>query len=229
MSSQALATLPDIGSAALPAVYSRAKAALAQCAQVDECKTWADKAAALASYAKQSGDRSLQTLAIRIQARAIRRCGELLKTFQAPGGRPAKTSTGTRTSSQRQAADSAGLSKYQEVTAVRVANVPEEAFEAAVESETPPSVTELATRATMRRIAKESARPGFVEATQALAAIGRLAEFCAAHDPLFVAGGLTPHDDLTQLQAHALIIHPWLDRFIARVTETQGRGPDDDT
>ncbi|MCK9543966.1 MAG: hypothetical protein M0R03_18255 [Novosphingobium sp.] len=42
--------------------------------------------------------------------------------------------------SQREAAEQAGLSKRQQVTAVRVANVPDEVFEEAVESDTPPTV-----------------------------------------------------------------------------------------
>jgi hypothetical protein len=36
--------------------YERAKAALAQCASIDECQKWANKAEALASYAKQAHD-----------------------------------------------------------------------------------------------------------------------------------------------------------------------------
>jgi hypothetical protein len=42
------------------------------------------------------------------------------------------------------AAKKAGLSQRQHKTAVRVANVPDAEFEAAVESPTPPTVTELA-------------------------------------------------------------------------------------
>ncbi len=42
-----------------------------------------------------------------------------------------------------QVAKEAGLSKDQAVTAIRVARVPEEEFEAAVESEDPPTVTAL--------------------------------------------------------------------------------------
>ena len=48
---------------------------------------WADKAAALASYAKQSEDTTLEKAALRIRARAIRRAGELLKAIMpAKGG-----------------------------------------------------------------------------------------------------------------------------------------------
>ena len=46
--------------------------------------------------------------------------------------------------SQKEAAEQAGMSERQRITAVRVANVPEDAFELAVESEHPPTVTALA-------------------------------------------------------------------------------------
>jgi hypothetical protein len=63
------------------------KRAIAECSRIDECQTWADKAEAMASYAKQSKDDSLRKMADRIQARAIRRCGELLKQIEpAKGG-----------------------------------------------------------------------------------------------------------------------------------------------
>jgi len=50
---------------------------------MDECKSWADKAEALSSYAKQANDNTLHRLADRIQARAIRREGELLEEIEA--------------------------------------------------------------------------------------------------------------------------------------------------
>ena len=45
---------------------------------------------------------------------------------------------------QKQAATDAGISEHQRKTAVRVANVPAETFEAEVESPAPPTVTKLA-------------------------------------------------------------------------------------
>src|ERR1051325_4050498 len=86
----------------------------------------------------------LYNMAVKIQARAIRRGGELLKEYDA---RPlnAKQSNGNGTLiSQRDAAKDAGLSKRKQVTAVRVANVPSEQFESLVESEAPPTMTGLA-------------------------------------------------------------------------------------
>jgi hypothetical protein len=141
--------LPSIANAKLPATYTLAKRALTECEKIDECKGWADKAAALASYAKQSKDESLFKAAVRIQARAIRRCGELLKEFE-----PAKNQHDAQAAggpSRTKAAQEAGLSKRQEKTAVRVANVPEEEFEAQVESDSPPTVTALAEQGTHKK------------------------------------------------------------------------------
>jgi hypothetical protein len=71
-------------------------------------------------------DDALQKLAMRIQSCAVRRCGELLKTFDAQGKRSDKLGNGADTKfSQRDAAEQAGISKRQQVTAVRVAKVPQ--------------------------------------------------------------------------------------------------------
>ena len=78
--------LPPIGKARLPATYEGAKVALAECTRLDECQDWADKAEALASYAKQAQDDELRKMADRIQARAIRRCGELLQQIASASG-----------------------------------------------------------------------------------------------------------------------------------------------
>jgi hypothetical protein len=74
------------------------------------------------SYAKVADDDSLRQLADRIQARAVRRMGELLKQFDGRGDH--RKNGGAPTSSQREVAEQAGISKDQQVQAVRVANVP---------------------------------------------------------------------------------------------------------
>lgn len=48
------------------------------------------------------------------------------------------------------------MSKRQQVTAVRVANVPDEQFERVVESDNPPTVTKLADMGTKRRMSSPS-------------------------------------------------------------------------
>lgn len=132
--------------AKLPVSYEQAKVALSNCASLDECMNWGDKMEALASYAKQAGDDEMMKMATRIRDRAIRRAGELLKQIEpGKGGRPSETGIAADTSfTRKDAAEQAGMSKRQQVTAIRVANVPEVDFERQVESANPPTVTKLA-------------------------------------------------------------------------------------
>lgn len=83
--------LPDISTARLPATYEAACSALSECSRIDECQSWADKAEAMASYARQAKDDQLRKMADRIQARAIRRCGELLKQIEPATGEHRKS------------------------------------------------------------------------------------------------------------------------------------------
>ena len=67
----------------------------------------------------------------RIQARAVRRMGELYKSFNAQGQRSDQLIEGTHNKlTQKEVRESVGLSHHQAAQAVRVANVPEEKFEA---------------------------------------------------------------------------------------------------
>lgn len=148
------ATLPSIQDARLPESYDKAKTALAECSRLDECQSWADKAAALASYAKQSKDDSLLKMAERIKARAIRRAGELLKQIMpSKGGRPSETrGVASLSLSRKQAAEDAGLSEDQRKNALRVASIDGAEFDALVESDNPPTLTKLAEIGTKKQI-----------------------------------------------------------------------------
>jgi len=142
-----------VQAARLPQTYENARVALAECQQVDECKDWADKAAALASYAKQAEDDQLERMAQRIRARAIRRAGELLKQIEpGQGARDGKRGEGDHTPLRREdAAREAGMSKHQQVQATRVANIPEDEFEEQIESDKPPTVSQLASQGVKKR------------------------------------------------------------------------------
>jgi len=147
--------LPSIAteSARLPSSYEAAKQALAQCEAIDECKDWADKMAALASYAAQAKDEELLRRARRIQARALRRAGELLAQIESAAGRPpTEIQEGALLNFGRtEAAREAGLSEHQQKQAIRIANIPETEFEEMVENFDPPTITELAEHGTRRR------------------------------------------------------------------------------
>lgn len=188
--------LPSIARAKLPALYSSAKTALANCEHIDECKDWADKAEALASYAKQAQDDNLRKTADRIQARAIRRCGELLSAIKGAVNQH-KGARGSGPPSRDAAAKQAGLSRDQKRTALRVARVNGEEFEEAVESDDPPTVTALAERGKLAapKFDLHGRDPvDFRNATDALGWIGRASEFCSSHSPESVAAGFLPSE-----------------------------------
>lgn len=137
----------DLNRVKLPVRYRAAVAALRAVAYVDEAANVADRAAGLATYARQAGDNELLSLAVRIRMRAIRRCGELLREIEAARGRRTdlKLRDGADPRLTRgQAAADAGLSERRAKTSLRIAAVPEADFEAAVERERPPTLTELA-------------------------------------------------------------------------------------
>lgn len=143
----------NINQARLPETYENARVALAECQQVDECKDWADKAAALASYARQSEDDQLERMAQRIRARAIRRAGELLKQIEPgkTGPKPGLSVADHTQLTREDAAREAGMSKHQQVQATRIANVPQQDFDAQVEAEKPPTLSQLASQGVKSR------------------------------------------------------------------------------
>jgi hypothetical protein len=235
-----------VSDARLPATYEQAKTALAQCSRIDECQEWANKAEALASYARQADDETLFRLAKRIQGRAVRRAGELLKEYDGRQGQnlPSAKNEGALTFSptQREAAEQAGLSRHQQVTAVRVANVPAEQFEKAVESDEPPTVTALAEMGKQSRPTAvaapspvseplpepaatlpdaEAAPPvtavaGFKQATHLIGVVRGFAAFCQQNDPVVVVGGLTK-SEFREIRSFVGIIDGWLDRFVVNL------------
>jgi hypothetical protein len=219
-----LPAIPDATTAPLPVVYEAAQKALVECSKIDECKAWADKAAALASYARQAKDDSLRVMAVRIQARAQRRAGELLKQITpGTGGRPSENPGGRPPEfSRTQAAQDAGLSDHQRKTALRIANIPEPQFEDAVEGVKPPTITDLAARGTVSRRMEAPPPQTYVpddiqpapigQATKALNLLRELAVFCGITDPVAVARACGTLD-IEALQGYVETIDSWLDRF----------------
>lgn len=174
MNELALPTAP----AQFPALYTAARAALFRCDQIDECQEWVNKAAAIASYAQQSRDPTLRDMAIRIQARAARRCGELLnKIPDNPGGHVASSHP------QRMAtATKAGMSRKQYVQAVAVARIPEKKFERVIESKSPPKLYRLAEMGVTKRYSG-----GRKLGSRHVDGLSELAHYCETHSPQDVA------------------------------------------
>lgn len=198
-------------SARLPESYENAKKALASCASVDECQQWADKAAALASYARQAEDGTLHSYAQRIQARAIKRAGLLLKQIGSKQG--ARTDQlrdgGDPKLTRTQAAADAGMSERQRKTALRVANVPDEDFERQVESASPPTITKLADQGKQ----KQPPRREFEAATHAVGALRRFVQESKKYNAETVAAGLMP-SEVAKAASLVREADVWLDTFI---------------
>ena len=178
--------------ARLPQTYEAAREALAQCQNIDECKDWADKAAALASYAKQAEDETLMRMAARIKARATRRAGELLAQIQpGQGARDGKREEGDRLPFRSDAARDAGMSEHQQKQAVRIAAVPVEDFERQVESAKPPTLTQLAAQGIKPRPLVDHKGRDPREFNRALHFIGTFENYARELDRLNVDGELT--------------------------------------
>jgi len=136
----------------LPESYEAAKKAIAQCAELDECAHWIDKAAAMAACARIAEDDAMLKDAMRIQARAVRQLGELIKLVPTAQGQRSELHVGgVRKSPRRQAIDGAGISERRATTAQRVANVPREIFDEQIEAANPPTVSALAKQGTQPR------------------------------------------------------------------------------
>jgi hypothetical protein len=209
--------------ARLPATYESAVLALSECSRIDECQQWADRAEALASYARQSKDDRLRAMADRIQARAIRRCGELLRAIPAATGAHLKQD-GAVPLSRTSAADEAGLSERQRKTALRVAAVPVERFEAQVESAEPPTITALAKQGTVPRSAPPATLvkldgidpADFARATEAQGALQRFADYCSRNDPERIARAFKA-GEVVQMRGFVSTVDAWLDRFVVNL------------
>jgi hypothetical protein len=203
-----------VAKAPLPVSYTAAQQALNKCYAIDECKAWADKAAALESYARQSDDQTLLNLAKRIKGRAIRRCGELLREIEAANG--ARTDLGTvRTRSG--SASHAGLSERQRKQALRIANIPLESFEQQIEADIPPTLTELAAQGTNKKplplFDLEGIDPeDFQVATRVMGAVSAIATLARTTDPGQAVRGMKPQEK-HKCCADLAVAQAWLDKL----------------
>lgn len=206
--------------AKLPAVYERAKESLATCARIDECAEWASKAEAIASYARQAEDESLLQTATRIKARAIRRCGELLKEIKPARGANQNIGAagGPKVQTRKDVAAAAGLSPRQQKEAQRVASVPTRAFEAAVESAKPPTVTELAERGRKPSTAHLKGRDPkeYAASTQAQGALRTFVQMAERTTPRITVRGAVPRE-YPLMKAHAKTAIAWLTKLLAEI------------
>lgn len=127
-------------------LYENAKQALAEVHRVDEIKGIRDKAVAMQMYAKQAKDRELIDHATDIRLRAERRGGEILREMAQRGERD--DGRGNRNPSLKSQTatpklDDLGVTKTQSSRWQRLAELPEDKFEAKVSSAKDKAVASL--------------------------------------------------------------------------------------
>jgi hypothetical protein len=223
-----LVTTRGVSDAPLPVKYEAAKTALAECERVDECQAWKEKAKALASYARQANDDTLRKTAERIQVRAMRRCGELLKEIpdKAHGGGQNKRggpAPAPLASQRAKAAAEAGMSGRQVKDVMRVGRIPSEEFEQLVESDDPPSVAEFVEIGTRKKVEPLVDLQGrdpedFNRSLYLGSEINRLAESIEKMTPKqFVRGCLPRHFAPLRKSTKALVA--WLSKLASELED----------
>ena len=216
--------LPVPAGAKLPATYEAAERAIAALNTVEEAKAWADKAAALAYYARQANDKPLRRLAQRAELRATNRMEELLRQYPELHGGDRKTVSSCQPDnliSRRQAAHQAGLNdrQYRDTQALGAVSAPE--LKAALESDDPPTPRQLAERARSScqpdnlKSARTVAPADPAQVAKATALLREFAAFCDTHDPVRIA--CSPGIDAELLRTFVSTIDRWLDAFVTRL------------
>jgi hypothetical protein len=220
----AVLTTIDTKTARLPVTYEQASMALAQCYRVDECAEWANKAEAIASYARQSKDDTLLNTATKIRGRAIQRGGELLKQIPVKDGPPVRNpGSATRvTQTRKDIEEETGWSPDQQKRAMKVASVPAEKFKEMLEdAPKPATVTQLAAEGAKsgRKKASTSHLHGRDPADYKIGSRGQGAiEHFVRHtedlDPVIVVRGTVPHE-YVNLAKNMKAVVAWLKRLDA--------------
>jgi hypothetical protein len=154
-------------------------------------------------------------MAERIHARAVRRCGELLKGV--PSGQGSRNQHGQLRDgavTRREAASHAGLSERQKVTALRLAALPAPKFEALIEGDSPPTVTQLAElgRATRSAQAPTPRRAAGDRVARARELFHKVQDFCEQNEAAELARDFADHDG-EPLRAFVVALRRWLEEF----------------
>lgn len=214
----------QIATAQFPVNYEHAKTAIVACVRVDEVKDWADKSAALATYAKQVKDKTMLYAAQRIRARAEARLGELL--LEISDKREFKTGRWKREGIKRYARTTArdfGINPGQAKRSMMIAQIFPNKREILIDNDPPATVADLV------RIAKNQIRMKAVRRSRRGPStiakdvpidkeqlfglnIGIMADDFLRIDPIKCAKSVSVHH-ISLLRTKVLAVVEWLDTF----------------
>lgn len=153
--------------------YEAARQALAEAHRIDEVKDIRDKAEAMAAYARQANDTAMVEWATEIKVRAERRCGELLKDTERNTGARGIGTSAVESCDRTPTLAQMGITKDQSSRYQKLADMPAEHFETAVE--TAKAQTGQVTSAFMLRTAQRNHPKTTKQAKQDRARIAELA------------------------------------------------------
>lgn len=201
----------------LPINYQAAKRALIECEHVDECRDWANRAEAMATYAHLARDEQMEVIAKRVRLRAIARAGELLleipNTYRgvhvtfAQGSQP-------NPHSRAGVGRAAGMRAQDVTQALAIARVPIDVRELLIESANPPPPSRLAAHpARIRprpvRLNRFTPGPCYRELFIHAGGLCSFASFLKRHPPEQYLRELSP-DEASRAVAYLEQIEAWL-------------------
>lgn len=197
-----------------PVNYETARRAIVACSRVDECKEWADRAAALVTYAKRVRDNAMKDAAQRIQLRARVRIGELLLEIPNAQGKGHKA-VGPAPGSRRQTILLHKLGDTA-LTCIAMARVPARMREQLIEASPPVTATMLAGLGTRKRYAQEDRFRAGVPYRVAVGihndGIGGFLRWAHRHPPVALAQSMT-REEAARLREYIRAADHWLAEF----------------
>lgn len=210
---------PKIAQAIVPVVYSEAVNALTKCRSIDESKFWADKADALAAWAKIYKNNEAEAEAKRLKAHAYRRMSELAESML-----PTPDRRGRRQQGAKKHLLNAGLTPIQAVNVRRVGALPQKTFDSAIAQEKPPGIQRLATMGIGNRgnggfPASSLAWREFAH-SGASAPASKLRMFCRKH-PAYEFGRSFYPGETKAVRALISELREWLEELDASLPETK--------
>jgi len=204
--------------ASVPVVYEEACKALAACSTIDEGKYWADKAEALAAWAKIYKSDKAAVEAKRLKLHAYRRMGQIaeeLRPTVSPSGTKGKQGASGRTNGALSLVKEHGFNQTKAGKIMAISRIPDDAFKKAVSSANPPGINLAAGMGTGQGTFKNRSSDAyklFTSSYDSGKGASHFRSFCRNNDPKTLARNMTV-SDARKAREIVIEIQEWLDTF----------------
>lgn len=200
----------------VPVEYESAVNALQACMTIDDSKYWADKADALAAWAKIYRDDEAGRKARQLKLLAFRRMGEIASELRRAKplrkvGKDGRNKFYGTTKGGRSALIDAGLKPDAAANALHIAKMDDANFRRAVDSPRPPGVSSLAHQ--QRSVSHSEPYRRLIYGMGAGGILSQLVWYCAKNDARALAKTVLP-DESPRLTESITGVVEWLDEFM---------------